>query len=293
MSQDNKTRQKGATPAPGTRVSFSGQYQDLVEVWARDEYDASTRAEGRQPDNDPMAISRFWSHRAMVEIRAAPLAWARLMTQKCWLIAWNVEVPNNKDFTFLQGEFLWLRVLPVRWVVLLLLRERIEVWAAGPGLATRIPFSSFSPMPGISSAATVAFFICDRYRYPIWPAMAVFGGGGLAAGIGMIRGRQWRELGWVLAGMAFLAALSLHNWFGVKLPNFAHDLQFRSSAWYNKGRFQEALADIDRSIALDPLDAGSLQQRGNVLFALGRMEEAGQACRTGSETRPGRRRDLE
>ena len=74
-----------------------------------------------------------------------------------------------------------------------------------------------------------------------------------------------------------MAALSLHNWFGVKLPNFAHDYQFRSVASFDKGNFQQALADIDRSIALDPLDSASLYQRGNVLFALNRLDDAAKA----------------
>ena len=39
------------------------------------------------------------------------------MARKCWLLLWNAEVPNNKAFAFLQTEYVWLRVLPVRWVV--------------------------------------------------------------------------------------------------------------------------------------------------------------------------------
>ena len=87
------------------------------------------RAQGRQPDSDPMAISRYWTRRTLDEIRAAPASWLRLMAKKCWLTFWNAEVPNNKSFAFLQEEFVWLRVLPVRWVVLLMLAPA-GIWAA-------------------------------------------------------------------------------------------------------------------------------------------------------------------
>jgi len=69
----------------------------------------------------------------------------------------------------------------------------------------------------------------------------------------------------------------LANWFGVKLPNFAQDYYFRSCAWYEKGGLTEALKDINRSVELDPYHGGAQQHRGNVLFALNRLEEASRA----------------
>ena len=59
-----------------------------------------------------------------------------------------------------------------------------------------------------------------------------------------------------------------------ELPNYARDYQFRSFAWFETGHLPQALNDIDRSIELDPTDAASLQQRGNVLLALNRLDDA-------------------
>ena len=84
-----------------------------------------------------------------------------------------------------------------------------------------------------------------------------------------------------------MAAISLPNWFGAKLPNFAQDYYFRSSAWYEKRRFAEALEDINRSVELDSLNAGAQQHRGNVLFALNRMEEACRAYEQALKLIPG------
>lgn len=265
-------RTADAAPPAQDRIAFGAQYQDAVEVWARAQYAADMRTQGREPQTDPMAVSKYWTRRTVDEIRADPADWLRLMAKKSWLMLWNTEVPNNKSFAFFQTEFSWLRVLPVRWVVLLMFAPA-GIWAAAKW-GNRDALFIVLAYAGLYSAGSIAFFICDRYRYPVWPAMAVLAGGGLLALVETIRQRKPRRLICIFSTMILMAALSLHNWFGVTLPNFAHDYQFRSTAGYDRGNYQQALADIDRSVALDPLDSASLYQRGKVLFALHRLDEA-------------------
>jgi tetratricopeptide (TPR) repeat protein len=261
------------------------RYEDLVEVWAREEYAAAMRAQHRISESDPKAISQYWTQRAVDEIKADPAAWLQLVAKKCWLTLWNKEVPNNKDFAFLQQEYFWLRVLPVRWVVLLMLAPA-GLWAAAR-FSNRDSLFILLVYAGIYSAGNVAFFICDRYRYPVWPALAVLAGGGLLAGLEMFRQRRWRRLLCALAGAGLMAAISFPNWFGVKLPNFAQDLYLRSTAWYEKGEYSEALKDINHSVELDPYNAAAQQHRGNVLFALNRLAEARRAYEQALNLIPG------
>jgi Tfp pilus assembly protein PilF len=271
----NRRTADGMVPEQARRVTYGERYEDSVEVWSREEYEAAMRAEHREPETNAMAVSKYWTQRALGEIRAAPAHWVRLMAKKCWLAVWNAEVPNNKAFAFLQQEYTWLRVLPVRWVVLLMLFPA-GVWAAakwgnGEGLLILLVYVS------LYSAANVAFFICDRYRYPVWPAMAVIGGGGLAVFLEAIRRGRMRSCAGILASMAVMAFISLPNWFGAELPSFSRDYLFRSIGWYENGRFTQALADVDQSLALDPGEVTALHQRGNVLVALKRFGEAGAA----------------
>jgi Tfp pilus assembly protein PilF len=232
------------------------------------------RAQGRQPDTNPMAISQYWTQRTIGEIKAAPASWLRLMAKKCWLMLWNAEVPHLKSLAFLQTEFVWLRLLPVRWVVLLMLAPA-GIWAAAKW-GNRDALFVLLAYAFLYSAADIAFFVSDRFRYPLWPVMAAIGGGGLLAFVETIRRRRWRGAFCLAASMALMASISLPNWYGVKLPSFAIDYRLRSIAWYEKGHFPEALSDIDRSIALDAGDMAALQHRGNVLLALNRLEEARQ-----------------
>jgi len=255
-------------------VNYDDRHEDSVEVWARQGYEAAMRAQGRQPEADPRAVSQYWTRRAIAEIKADPAAWLRLMVKKCWLTLWNAEVPTLQSFAFLQTEYVWLRILPVRWVVLLMLAPA-GIWAAAKW-GRREVLIVLLFYASIYSAANIAFFIVDRYRYPVWPAMAAIGGGGLVAFVETIRQGRWRQTIGLAAGMALMAALSLPNWYGAQLPSFGLDYRLRSVAWYEKGHLPEALRDIDRSVALDPGDVTALHQRGNVLLALNRFGEARQ-----------------
>jgi len=268
----NRRGADGMTPVQGRRVTTGERYEDSVEVWAREEYAASMRAQGLTPRDDPMAISRFWTRRTLDEIRADPAGWLRLMGRKGWLMLWNTEVPNNKAFSFLQDEFLWLRMLPVRWVVLLVLALP-GIWAA-VRWGRRDALILLLVYIGLYSAANLLFFVCDRYRYPVYPAMAALAGGGVTALVALMRRRKVREWACILGSMALMAALSLHNWCDVKLPSYARDYFFRALACCEKGQFAAALADIDRSVALDPGDASALQQRGIILLSLERHDDA-------------------
>lgn len=270
----NKPAADGMVPEQERRIATGERYQDSVEVWAREEYESAMRADGKTPDTDPMAISRYWTRRTIDEIKAHPATWSRLMLKKTWLTFWNAEIPNNKAFAFLQQEFFWLRFLPVRWAVLLAFAP-VGIWAAARG--NQDAFFILLVYAGLYSAANVMFFICDRYRYPVWPVMAIFAGGGLRAFWNSIRTRNHRAIFMAAASALLMLAISLPNWFQAKMPSFARDYLFRSIAWYEKGHFDEALDDINHSLELDASDATAFQQRGNACFALNHLVDARQS----------------
>jgi tetratricopeptide (TPR) repeat protein len=300
----NKRTADGMTPEQERRIYSGDRYQDSIETWAREEYETAMRAQGRPPDTDPMAISHYWTRRTLDEIKAAPATWLKLMAKKTWLTFWNAEVPNNKAFAFLQRDYLWLRILPIRWVVLLVFVPA-GIWLSfrrgnQDALVILLAYAA------LYSAANIVFFICDRYRYPVWPAAAIFAGGGLLATLKAFRltspvaqlkrlilrrspagqgmplllhpsstGQSSFKSVLAFSAVALLmVVVSLPNWFRAELPNFSRDYFFRSIAWYQKGHFQEALNDINKSVELYPSEASALHHRGNVLFALNRLTEA-------------------
>ncbi|MGH7969266.1 MAG: tetratricopeptide repeat protein, partial [Limisphaerales bacterium] len=311
----NKRGADGMSPEQERRIYSGDRYQDSIETWAREDYEAAMRAQGRQPDSDPMAISKYWTRKTIDEIQADPAGWLGLMAKKTWLTFWNAEVPNNKAFAFLQQDYVWLRALPVRWVVLLMLAPA-GLWAAFR-FGNRDALLILSSYAALYSAANIVFFICDRYRYPVWPAAAVFAGGGLMAFFELVKSRfrmkqeqtketsptsssglyssfpsfpsvkSFRPLLSLVVCSCVLAAISLPNWFHAQLPSFSRDYLFRSIAWYSKGHFREALADINRSVELTPREASAQHHRGNVLFALNRLQDAAGAYEQALTLSPG------
>ena len=270
----NKRTADGMVVRLNRRVSYSNRYEDSVEIWAREGYQAAMREQGRVPEDNPMAVSHYWMQRAIDEIKAAPMSWLHLMAKKTWLMMWNEEIPNNKAFTFLQMEYVWLRYLPARWFVLFMFAPA-GIWAAVKW-GNRDALFILLTYVFLYAGTNVIFFICDRYRYPIWPVAAALAGGGALALLEAIRRRFWTRTFGLATVTAAMAVISLYNWFGAQLPNFARDYLFRSVAWYEHGRFPQALADINQSVALDAEDVTALHHRGNVLLALKRYEEAGQ-----------------
>lgn len=234
----NKRGSKGITAEQEKRISYSDRYQDAIEVWAGQEYVAAMQAQGQKPQDDPMAVSRYWTRRAFSEIRADPASWAGLMAKKTWLMLWNTEIPNNKTFAFFQQESLWLKYLPIRWVLLLVLVVPGIGWAATRG--NRDALFLLSAFLLLYFAGNIAFFISDRYRYPMWPAMAVLASGAVPALWQLVASRNVRAIGLCGIGMFLVATISLPNWGRVQLPTFARDYLFRSIAWYEKGHFPEA-----------------------------------------------------
>ncbi len=267
----NKRNADGIIPRQDVPVVYGANYQDSIELWARLEYEAAMRRKGLTPDTDPMAVSSYWTARALDEIEAAPAAWVRLMLKKCWLALWNEEVPNNKSFAFLRERSIWLRVLPVRWVVLLVLTP-LGIWACrnrNPDALGILVLYGFFYM-----GANIVFLICDRYRYPVYPAMAALAGHGAVYLAHVLATRRYREALILILIVAALACISLCNLFGASLPSYSRDYLFRSLACADRGLFDEALDDIDSSLALDPLDFNAHHHRGDILLQLDRREEA-------------------
>jgi Tfp pilus assembly protein PilF len=268
----NRRSADGVELREDQRIPLTADYQDSVEIWGRTGYEAAMRAQHRQPDPDPMAVSRYWTGQAIREIKADPGHWVGLLGKKLIMTFWNVEMPNLKSFAFAREQYLWLRYLPVRWVVLLALAPA-GLWAAWTW-GRRLDLFILLTFLGFYSAANLLFFFCDRYRYPTWPAMAVLAGGGLALLIETIHARRSRQLLCLTGSMALMAALSLPNWAGIKLPSFSRDYLFRSMAWFDRGHFPEALADVDQSLRLDRTEITAMHHRANILLALDRLPEA-------------------
>ncbi len=261
----NNRQADGMIPRQARAATYSGEYRDSIQVFAEQEYRREIAARGTAPSDDPRVISDFWSAKARGEIAADPPRWIGLMLKKSWLMAWNHEVANNNSFSFiLREESLLLRLLPVRWWLLLALAPAGAWFAWRRGDRRILAFVVAHIL--LYSASIALFFVNSRFRIPIWPTMAILAGGGVAWAWDFGRHPARERLALCSAALG-MAALSLANWWRVPPDDYSRDYFFRSIANFEIGRPADAVADARRAVELDPANADIHFQLGNALFA--------------------------
>lgn len=123
------------------------------------------------PD-DYRTITRWWQAQALAAVVADPLAWAARMAAKLRYLVNNEEQYNNKTFAFHKDLSPWLRPNPLCWAV---------VFVAGlAGLAVRPQTEALRGLGcsiAVLAAATLVFYVSDRFRAPLVPLLAVAAGG--------------------------------------------------------------------------------------------------------------------
>ena len=119
----NKAGADGMIPRQDESVTYGEEYRDSVQVFAVEHYREGLGTDGgTEGPIDPAAVSRYWTARTVDEIRGDPRRWLGLMGRKILYLAWNREIPNNKNYAFIRDEESeLLRRLPVRWWLLLAL----------------------------------------------------------------------------------------------------------------------------------------------------------------------------
>ncbi|MCP4658223.1 MAG: hypothetical protein GY856_22655 [bacterium] len=283
----NKAGADGMIPRQDRPVTYGEDYRDSVQLFAEEVYRDEMRKAGEDEGGDlpPGRVSRYWTARALDEIRRDPARWLRLMGRKAWFLVWNREIPNNKNYAFIrEHESVVLKILPVRWWLLLCLAPLgfHLAWRRGDrGLLAWI-----AAFVGLYSLGVVLFFVNSRYRIPLWPAMAILAAGGGLALVDALRERRRRDLAIALVTAGGLAAISLINWFRIAPESYARDFFFRSVANLEKGHVAAAEADARQSVELDGSDPAAIFQLGNAALAGENYALALDSFRTAAELYP-------
>jgi tetratricopeptide (TPR) repeat protein len=281
----NKRGADGMIPKQDWSVTYAEPYRDSIEVFGEEGY-RRARGLARDAAVAPRAVSRYWLGRAADELGADPWGRLALLGEKTLLFFWNAEIPNHRSFAFAaKEETPILRWLPVRFALLLALA------AAGVAAASRteragLGFQSALLFAAVHAAGVVLFFVNDRYRLPVWPALAALAGSGLCALVAALGARDLRAL--TRPGLAATAAalLALPNWTGAALPGFGRDHLFRANALYRDGELPSARADALRAVELEPAEVSSWLQLGHVCLELGDARCAEASYRTALARHP-------
>jgi uncharacterized SAM-binding protein YcdF (DUF218 family) len=257
----NSQKADGMIPRQDRHVSYEGEYHDPIQVMAEQGYREETGVTGPV---SPKEVSNHWKQKTIDEIKSDPTRWIRLMAKKSWLMFWNHEVPNNRSFEFAATQDTpLLRWLPVRWWLLLALFPF--------GIATLVKCRKSEQILWISSffilfSGTVTlFFVNSRFRIPLWPGMAIIAGGGAMYLWNSIKFRCIPKLPLIFS--LILLPISFINWFHIPPDPIENDLSMRAGAYYDQGRYDEALTDAFQCLEFAANNPRYHFLLGNILLA--------------------------
>ncbi|MYA86891.1 MAG: tetratricopeptide repeat protein [Boseongicola sp. SB0662_bin_57] len=117
----------------------------------------------------------------------------------------------------------------------------------------------------------------ERQIYRIWSQS-----GSPAMDLLLERGRKAHAEGNVRLAIEHFSALVDHA------PDFAEGYNARATAYFQTGRFGQSLADIQRTLRLNPRHFGAISGLAAILEQIGRPEDALEALRAVEELSPHR-----
>lgn len=259
--------------APEFPRDWWGGYHAAIE--------AAEKARGRTLR--PSEVSDYWMGRGMEWLRSHPAEARRLWKRKLLLFWDSTELGNNQDFYFFQRFSSLLRgPLPGFAVI-------APLGLAGLLLCTRSAAAGLvAAYVGIYTLTIVAFFVCDKLRLPVVPALILFAGAFLAW---LGRALMERRFAAALAGVALasLAAFPVNGGFArAERPTFALSHAAIGAIYLDQGRLVDAEREFRACLAANPGYPRAHLQLGVVLARLGHLEEAAGHYRAelaqGSET---------
>ena len=267
----NKENADGMIPRQDRHTSSGDRYRDSVQIFAEQVFIEET---GAEPPVDPGDVSSFWYAKTLKDMAQRPVDASLHFIRKALLLLWNHEIPNNKSFQFVSTQELpMLGFLPVRWAVLLFLG--VLGWGVAATRGRRPLWGWLTAFLLLYGAGLVLFFVNARFRIPIWPALAIFAGGGLWALFEALKTRSLQTLPrWALAVAAGVLLLSAVNWLDVDPETPYRDHFFRSMALQHKGLLEEARQDAEKAVELAPQDPAAQFQLGTLALELDDLDTA-------------------
>lgn len=219
-------------------------------------------------------VSDYWMKRGLDWLRSDP-ATARALWKRKFLLFWDAnELGNNQDFYFFRRFSGLLRgPLPGFGLV-------APLGLAGLLLCTRSAAAGLlASYVAIYTLAIVAFFVCDKLRLPVVPALILFAAAFLAW---LARALMERRLAAALAAVALavLAAFPVNRGLaGAQRPTYALSHSAIGAIYLDQGRLVDAEREFRACLAANPAYPRAHLQLGVVLAHLGHLEEAAEHYR--------------
>ncbi len=226
---------------------------------------------------------RWFARQAWSWVRDEPIAFLSGLATKTLQYLNTHEIDRNLDVRGFRAHSFALRAAPrYAWLAPWLLVGVVAAWRRGGAgrLAVGLMLAS--------TAATVLFFVSERYRLDALAVTLPLGVAGFAATVSSLRGHTGalpRRA--ALALVVTSALLAFPNWAGIRTLQPAHATSLEGVATYAEGRNVEAIVLLRRAVLQQPDDADAHYQLATALRRQNRFDEALDAFETAARLVPG------
>jgi len=268
------TSQLGPNLYIGNNAAATGLYVPLrpghgsAEFERRDAIELAEAAVGRPLR--PGEVSDYWRGQAVAWALGHQADWLRLLGKKL-LLTWNAEEAADTEDIATHAES--SAVLRLRRIVHFGVLAPLGLLGMWMHRARWRELGVLHALVPVYTLAVAAFYVFDRYRFPLVPLLVVFAAAALTGG-----GAWWRRspvterlVGVAIAVVAAVAC----NW-PLLSPNAMQAATAFNLGYHlaQSGRADDAVAAYRRSIALLPTDARVRANLGSLLTARGDHDEA-------------------
>jgi Flp pilus assembly protein TadD len=268
------TSQLGPNLYIGNNAAATGLYVPLrpghgsAEFERRDAIELAEAAVGRPLR--PGEVSDYWREQAVAWAVGHQADWLRLLGKKL-LLTWNAEEAADTEDIATHAES--SAVLRLRRVVHFGVLAPLGLLGMWMHRARWRELGVLYALVPVYTAAVAAFYVFDRYRFPLVPLLVAFAAAALTNGVAWWRRSPATER---LSGVAIAVAAAVAcNW-----PLLSSDAMQSATAFNlgyslaQTGRGDDAVAAYRRSIALLPTDARVRANLGSLLTERGEHDEA-------------------
>jgi tetratricopeptide (TPR) repeat protein len=284
------TSQLGSNFYIGNRAGASGRYEPLVPRRGDPRFeraDATRLAEeavGRTLS--PGEVSRYWLRRAFDDIRSQPGKWLELMGWKSLLVVHRAELADAEDIeVYAHESWILRRLLPFYHFGIVMPLAVLGVWLTRARWRELwIHYAMFAAL----AASTAIFYVFGRYRFLLLPIALLFASAALSRLPGLVatvRTRVgWRE--WLPGLLVASITAVVCNFPLPDVRNDALTYWNLGSGLLLDGRPADAIAPLERALAIRPDLAGAHHSLALAYLALGDRDSAVKATERALEYAP-------
>lgn len=226
------------------------------------------------------AQERWFTRRALGDIRRQPLGFLRGLGRKALWLLQDEEIRESHSFYFFRGQSRLLAALP-GWAVLFPL--------ALCGLALAAARRSLPPALAVylvvMAASCIGIVVSSRYRLPLVPALAALAGGAAVRLVETARARRWRELAPYAALLAAgFAVTQLRD--HAPSRNLAEEWAMTATSLEAHDDLAGARQAVEKALAADPQSALAWAVAGRLAERDGDLPGAERAFATAARLAP-------